>query len=133
MSQDPIALVRQGYEAYARRDYPAVFALLSPDIEIVQTSLLPWGGCYRGPAEAGDFFRQLNEHIESLVEPQEFVSAGGQVAVLGRITGRVRANEIEFDLRIVHIWTVRDDRLARFEAYINTPEMLRALSGHPAP
>jgi ketosteroid isomerase-like protein len=29
---------------------------------------------------------------------------------------------------IVHVWTVRDGRVSRFEAYIETPAMLAALA-----
>lgn len=128
MSEDSVRLVRAGYAAYERSDYPAIFALLHADFEISQTSLLPWGGNYRGHAEAGNFFRKLNEHLESKVEPLEYVEAGDHVAVIGRLRGRVRANQQTFDLRIVHIWTVKDGQATRFEAYIDTPQMLRALA-----
>jgi ketosteroid isomerase-like protein len=34
-------IVREGYERYARGDFSGVFALLSPEIEITQTTELP--------------------------------------------------------------------------------------------
>ena len=36
-----VEVVRRGYEAYARQDVAAVMALVDPDIEVVQTELLP--------------------------------------------------------------------------------------------
>ena len=33
-----------------------------------------------------------------------------------------------FDVAIAHVWTVRDGRVSRFEAYIDTPAMREALS-----
>lgn len=127
MVEDNINLIRQGYEAYERRDFAAIFALLHPEIEIYQTDLLPWGGRYQGHEQARTFFQKLNEYTDAQPEPIEFISAGDDVAVIGRLRGHVRATEQEFDLKIIHLWTVNHDRIVRFQAYIDTPGMLAAL------
>ena len=41
--------------------------------------------------------------------------------------GTVLQNEKKFDVSIVHIWTLRKGRLAKFEPFIDTPAMLAAL------
>lgn len=129
MSKENIALIRSGYDAYARRDFATVFALLHPDVEIYQTELLPWGGTYRGHSGADQFFRKLNEQTEGQPVPTEFISAGDDVVAVGRLRGRVRASGEPFDLSIVHLWSVREGRIIRFAAYIDTPGMLSALGG----
>ena len=129
MSEDNIELIRRGYEAYARRDFLSVFALLHPDVEIYQTELLPWGGTYRGHTEAREFFRKLNEQTEGQPVPTNFISAGDEVVAVGRLRGRVRANWQGYDLAIVHLWRVREGQVVRFAAYIDTPGMLSALAG----
>jgi hypothetical protein len=129
MSEDNVELIRRGYEAYARRDFPAVFALLHTDVEIYQTELLPWGGIYRGHAEAREFFTKLNEQTEGEPEPAEFISAGDEVVAVGRLRGRVRATGKSYDLAIVHLWSIREGLVIRFAAYIDTPGMLSALTG----
>lgn len=50
MSNGNEGLVREIYDAYARRDVTAALALsnFSPEVEFVQTDLLPWGGQYHG-------------------------------------------------------------------------------------
>src|SRR5690349_7279903 len=131
MSEENVSLIRGGYEAYGRGDFAAVFGLLHPDVEIYQTEALPWGGTYRGHAQAREFFRRLNEHTEARPEPDEFIEAGDKVVAVGRLRGRARVSGHEIDLRIVHVWTVRDGQVVRFEAYIDTPRMLRALAGGP--
>lgn len=128
-TEDNVELVRSGYRAYARRDFPGVFALLHRDVEIYQTELLPWGGTYRGHEQAREFFRRLNEHTEGQPEPAEFISAGADVVASGRLRGRARATGRAFDLSIVHLWTVREGLIVRFAAYIDTPAMLAALRG----
>ena len=129
MSADNVELIRRGYEAYARRDFAAVFDLLHPEVEIYQTAALPWGGTYRGREQAREFFRRLGEHTEGGPEAEEFIDAGEDVLALGRLRGRVRANGRPFDLAIAHLWTVREGRVVRFAAYIDTPAMLSALGG----
>jgi ketosteroid isomerase-like protein len=124
-----ISLVRSGYEAQRRRDMARIFELLSPDIEIRQTADLPWGGEYDGIAGAKQFFASLGEHIESLVDVEEYFEAGSdKVIAIGRTRGRARKNWAAFDIRAVHVWTIKDGKAVRFEAYINTPEMLRILN-----
>ena len=44
MSADDLRVVREIYDAFARRDTAAVFARLHSDVEIRQTELLPRGG-----------------------------------------------------------------------------------------
>ena len=42
-SREPLEVVREGYACYASGDFARVYELLSPDIEITQTTELPWG------------------------------------------------------------------------------------------
>jgi len=127
-----VEVVRRGYEAYARQDVAAVMALMDPDIEVVQTELLPWGGVHRGLEGARTFFRLLAEHTDAMPEPVTYIPAGNDVAVVGKLRGTARASGKRIDLDIVHVWTVRDGRLLRFAAYIDTPAMLEALGEESA-
>ncbi len=127
MSAAGLAVVREMYDAFARRDGAAVFARLHPDVEFQQTPLLPWGGHYRGHEGAREFFTRLRETIDSAVAVDRFIDAGDHVAAVGRTRGHVLASGAAFDVAIAHVWTLRDDRVARFEAYIDTPAMREAL------
>jgi hypothetical protein len=127
MATQILDIVRGIYDAYSRKDVPAIFAALALDAEFYQSELLPWGGTYRGPAEIGDFFGRLTEHIDSRVDVDELVEAGDHVVVVGHSRGRVKKTGREFDVAAIHVWTIREGKVSRFEAYIDTPEMLRAL------
>lgn len=129
MTDANITLIRLTYDSYARRDLPVILNLLSPEIEIHQTTAIPWGGTYRGYDGAREFFRKLNEFTDASPTPDEFFAAGDEVIVIGRLRGRTRASGRSFDVRVVHIWTVRERRVVRFAAYIDTPAMLAALAG----
>jgi hypothetical protein len=122
-----VRLVEQMYDAFARRDPAAVLERLHPDVEIRQTELVPWGGHYRGHAGAREFFGKVLGAIDSTVTVERYIDAGDHVAAVGRTRGHVRASGAAFDVAVVHVWAVRDDRLARLEVYIDVPVMRAAL------
>jgi len=128
----PIELVRLGYERYAKRDFAGVFALLSPAIVLEQTPLLPWGGTHRGHEGAKKFFSGINQFTDATPQPTVFVEAGDKIAVVGRLVGSARGSGCPIDCEIVHVWTVQEEKIVRFEAYIDTPRMLAALNGNSA-
>ena len=129
MSTGHEELVRSIYDAYARRDLAAALSPFSPEVEYVQTDLLPWGGQYRGLEGVQTSLGKLLEQVDSRVEVEEIVSAGDHVIVIGRTRGKARSSGAAFDVRAVHVWTVVDGSVRRFEAYIDTPAMLSALKG----
>jgi ketosteroid isomerase-like protein len=124
---DHVKLITEVYRAFEQRDVATLLEWLHPQVEMVQTALLPWGGQYQGHQGFIAFFGKLLSHINSRVEPQEFIEAGDNIVVTGRVSGTVNANGNAFDLRVVHVWTIQDGKARRFEAYIDTPAMLKAL------
>lgn len=125
---EPIDIVRQGYARYAARDFAGVFELLADNITIWQTPELPWGGEFSGHAGARQFFGKLAEHTSAMPEPVAFVPAGKHVAVYGKLRGTANASGKTIDLEIVHLWQVSNGKIDRFEAFIDTPAMLAALT-----
>ena len=127
MSKKSVEIIAELYEALARRDLPAILSLIDPEIIVSQTELLPWGGEYHGFEGVQQFFTELFQCIESQLAVEEFVDAGDKVIVIGTTRGRVRATGATFNIRAVHVWTVRGGRGVRFEPNIDTPKMLEAL------
>jgi ketosteroid isomerase-like protein len=115
------------YAAFARRDLPAVLASADPEVVVAQTELLPWGGTYHGHEGLKAFTAALLGNVDSQVEIEEFIEAGDRVVAIGRTRGTVRGTGTSFDVRVAHVWTVKDGMAVKFEAYIDTPAMLRAL------
>jgi len=122
-TESNVDLVRRGYEAYAERDLLTILSLFDPEIEIVQTPELPWGGHYRGLSGVKEFITKLSSEVDALPAVEYYVPAGDDVAAVGRLRGRTRKSGKEIDIPIVHVWTVREGRIARFAAYIDTPAM----------
>jgi ketosteroid isomerase-like protein len=82
---------------------------------------------HRGHDGARQFFAAINQHVEAMPEPLRIFAAGAEVVVIGRLKGATRATGRPIDLDIVHLWTVRDQQIIRFAAYIDTPAMRAAL------
>lgn len=128
MPQGNVAVVRGVYDAFARGDAEAIFGLAHPEVEVFQSSRLPWGGQYRGHEGLGEFLTKLTGAVESEVEPERLIDdEEGHVVQTGRTRGRVRATGKPFDVPETHVWTVEDGKVVRFESYIDTPKMREAL------
>ncbi|MGH2983777.1 MAG: nuclear transport factor 2 family protein [Solirubrobacterales bacterium] len=64
--------------------------------------------------------------------PREFIEAGDKVVVIGRTRATARGSGLELDNPIALVWTVRDRKLARTEAFTDRREALEAAGLKPA-
>jgi uncharacterized protein len=128
----PIQIVQDAYAAFGRGDVPKVLSLLSPDVEIVQSEEMPWGGCFRGHEGATHFLTTLTSHITSTVDVERTINSGAHVSVIGWTRGIVKSTGAGFSVPIVHVWHVRDGLVNRIQFFIDHPTMLKALSAQQA-
>lgn len=127
MSEANVDLVHAIYDAFARRDIPAIFAHFDPAIEITQSREVPWGGEYKGHNGALEFFGKLTQAIESELEHERLIDAGDSIVQIGRTSGKVRANGAAFDVFESHVWKIKDGKVVRFDSYIDNAKMRAAL------
>lgn len=121
-------VIEEVYEAFAQNDVAALFALVDANCTIYQSSRLPWGGSYEGHAGLGEFLGKLTGHIASAVQTERLIDdEEGHVVAVGVTRGAVIATGVAFDVPEVHVWTVRDGKVTRFESYIDTGLMRSAL------
>ncbi len=125
------ALVKSGYEAFARGDVATVLALFDPAITWSTPDTVRFGGTYTGPQGVSDYFTCLPQLFEELeVRPVSFVEQGEQVIVQGEHSGRTVAG-IPFQVPFVHCWTVVGGKATSFTEYVDTVRVNAAL-GVPA-
>jgi uncharacterized protein len=125
---DRFDFVRRIYETTASHDLEAFLALMSDDVIIEQHSGVPWGGTVRGIDEARAFLGLAGEHITSSQAIEEIFDAGDDTVVIGRSRGVARKTGRAFDVRIVHVWRIENDRIARWQLFADTPPLLAATS-----
>jgi len=126
---DNVARARRSYEAFARGDLDG--ALRSMDAEIVwhEAEGLPHGGVYHGLAAVREHvFGPLDPWWEGFAAtPEEFLSLGQHVLVLGRYTGQAKATGAALDAPFAHLWTFRDGRAVLFRQFTDTHAWVTAL------
>jgi ketosteroid isomerase-like protein len=122
MSEQSVEFVKGVYGAFARGDVPAVLGAFADDIEWYEAEGMPYGGLHRGgEAVAQSVFGPIAEDVEGFaVIPEEFMGSGGTVAAVVRYTGTGKATGKALDLPVVHVWDIRDGKLARFRQFIDT-------------
>jgi ketosteroid isomerase-like protein/predicted SnoaL-like aldol condensation-catalyzing enzyme len=127
-----VDLIRGGYASFAAGDIPSVLGLFADDLVWSTLDTVPFGGVYRGPAGAGEFFAKLPQNWAELrVEPERYVDGGDTIAVQGRHRGRsVSGNPI--DLPFMHLWTLRDGKATSFTEVLDSAGALQALGSEPS-
>ena len=126
MSQENIEIVRRVYEAMNARDVEGAAELVHRDVIWIPDSRVGEGPI-RGRANVIRFFTDRAEVFGQLdAEAERFWDKDDKVLVFVRVTGRGQASGAEFEIRIGHLWTVRDGLMVRGEGYGNRSEALEA-------
>jgi uncharacterized protein len=118
-----LTVVKQAYEAFGRRDIPAMLNLVADEVDwkFVGPASLPYAGLRRNRKEAADFFAALERADETeIFEPREFIEAGENVTVLGWVKGIARDTQKTFDTEWVHVFTVKDGKVTRWRGFSDT-------------
>jgi uncharacterized protein len=121
VSESNVELVRGVYDAFARGEVDEVFAAMEPDIEWDESEGMPYGGTYRGrEAILENVFGPILADVEGFTaEPDEILELDDtRVIARGRHGGRGAGGPV--DARFIHIWTVTDGKVTRYEQLADT-------------
>jgi ketosteroid isomerase-like protein len=130
MSKADIETLRLAYEAISRRDWDAVFRDAQPDFELKAPDQGPLPGTYRGREEASRAFADFFEPFEEvLAEPQEFFEHGDRIVVFFLLRSRPKGSSAVVDIRVGHLWTMRNGKAARCEIFPEREKALEAARG----
>jgi ketosteroid isomerase-like protein len=128
-----VELVRQVYEAAARRDAETVFKLYDPDVELDASRLGVaglaggGGGFAHGHDGLRNFFREWHEAWGDIqYDYDELIDVGEQVVSVVTRHGRGRASGIEVEMPAALIWTIRDGKVTRVVWFQTRNEALEA-------
>ena len=126
----PVETVRRFYEALARGDVPAVLAVLDAKIEWTEAERFPYySGTWHGPqAVLDNLFVPLSRDWDGFsATPHEFIADSDRVVTLGTYAGTSKKTGRPFSAAFAHVWTVRGEKLARFNMHTDTAMVLEAL------
>jgi uncharacterized protein len=122
VTEQSVEFVEGVYEAFGRGDVPAVLGAFTDDIEWFEAEGMPYGGLHRGgEAVAQNVFGPISEDVEGFaVTPEEYIGSGATVVAIVRYTGTGKGTGKALDEPVVHVWEIRDGKLARFRQFIDT-------------
>ena len=125
MSQENVEIVQRVYAAMSRGDLDAALKAAEPDIEFVPPDQSPTSAPVTGIADVKTWITDQQDTVGDLsIEVDELIDAEPLVAALIRLRIRPRGADADFELRIAHLWTLRDGKLIRCEVF---PERGKAL------
>src|SRR5665647_2890992 len=116
-------LVMQGYQLYKDKNIKGLLELYHDDIEWIgnDSDHIPYAGSYHGKAQVAQFFTKLDQAQDVITfEPQKFIAEGDTVVVTGISSWHVKSTGQTYDNPWVHVMTVRDGKVARFQQYNDT-------------
>jgi cytochrome c553 len=129
-NNDPKAVVQSLYAAFNAGDLEAAKALIADDAIWTYHGpdyIVPFAGVFHGPQGVGEFVRIVEE---TLAQPRagqrEFLVSGDQVAVPGWEESIVKATGAWYRVDNVHLFTVRDGKITRYEEFINSSDVVEA-------
>jgi ketosteroid isomerase-like protein len=124
----PKQTVEAVFAAFGRGDIPFILGRIAPDAVWRQPATVPYGGDYRGPEGAGQFFSMLAETTETtMFEVDEIIEQGENVFSFGRHTGKGRATGRSATTRWAFRWKVRDGKVALYDGYVDSAAIAVAL------
>jgi ketosteroid isomerase-like protein len=125
--QRDLEKVEEIYAACRKRNWTAVNLLMAKEVEVLQSNELPWGGHFEGHEGVKQFWTAWSEHLDARIELDHLVDAGHHIAASGRLVGKARATQLEFEVPLVQIWTFQSGQVLRLETYTDNATLLAAL------
>lgn len=116
-------LVMQAYQMYLDKNIKGILSLLDDNVEWVgqDSDYIPFAGSFHGKDQVAQFFNKLEQSQDVVnFEPQNYIAEGDKVAVTGISNWTVKATGQTYDNPWVHIFTVRDGKIVRFQQYNHT-------------
>jgi ketosteroid isomerase-like protein len=131
---DTHAIVRDMYDAYERRDFARVAALLHDDIDWViyaPPEVLPFAGAQKGRVAVLKVMGAITLDYDLLsYQPQLIIVEGDRAAVMSNAAFRQRASGRTLRFRIANFLRFQDGKLIEFREFANTFDMVEQVLGH---
>jgi hypothetical protein len=126
MSAENLEVIRRAYKAMDARDISTVTELADPSVEWIPDKRVGEGPI-RGREQVIRFFEELAEMFGEIeTEIERLSDAGDKVLAFIRVTGAGASSGAGFDVRIAHLWTLRDGLILRGEGFGDRDEALAA-------
>ena len=110
------------YASFATGDVPSVLGAMAENITWAEADGFPLAGTYVGPQAVleGVFMRLGEIGDEFAAVPEQLVAEGDTVVALGNYSWKHKNSGAPATVKMVHVWTVADGKLATFQQHVDT-------------
>src|SRR5215208_6948684 len=130
MSEGDVHALRRIYSALSRWDIEELERDVTHDFELEIPEPLPWGGTHHGPDGVEAFANVFQDYVEGLwADPDDFLDADDRMVVLGRIRGRARKSDQDFEVPFAHVWGFDDGVAHSCRVYLDSMPIIAAIEG----
>jgi ketosteroid isomerase-like protein len=128
MSQEDVEIVRRLYRAVNSVGLQAIVEFAHTDMEAVLPPYWPDASTIRGVELVQEVARQWVETFESFnVDPERLLDAGPRrVVAYVRDRGRIKGSDSEIDTRFIHVWTLKEGKILRWQVFADEAQALEA-------
>jgi uncharacterized protein len=128
MSSTALKLLERAFEDYRSGGLEALLRYVDPEVEFHEDARFPEAGVYRGTDAFRTYVERFQEAFEEFhFEVEDWIDAGeGRVVGLTRAGGPGKDSGADVRQRSAWIFTVRDGRVVRMDAYLDRDEGLTA-------
>lgn len=123
MTQPALDIVQQAYAAFGRGDLEAMLSLMCDDVQIqfVGDRDAPYTGRVQGKSQVAEWFGAIAQADDiQAFEPRRLHAGAEHVTVIGWERTVARRTGRSFECEWVHVWTLRDGRLATLFGLLDT-------------
>lgn len=127
-------LLMRWYNSYDQGDFVTPKTLAHENIEFNVSENFPLGGRHVGAEDVLDhYFPELGKLLDQYFEnwkliPERLIESEDTVVSIGRYTATVRKTGDELVSPFVHVWEVRDGKLAKTTQYVDTLAIYQAMN-----
>ena len=132
MSLDNQSVVQRAYDSFARGDLDGLLDMLTEDVRwstVGPEKASAFFGERIGREGAAEYFRRLSEIVEITdISPNQFLTNGDTVVVLGHSDGVSRRTGDSMRAQWVQVFTVRGDQISSYQEFADNTVILDALA-----
>jgi ketosteroid isomerase-like protein len=128
MSQENVEIVRSFSAALQRGDVARALSVLDVDVAWHDQAAIPGADVHRGREAVS---RHLEQWFDAWKEidytTEELLDRGDRVLVVVRRRGTGKGSGVVVTDQVIHVYTVRSDKIVRFEGFSEKAEALKAV------
>jgi ketosteroid isomerase-like protein len=125
MSRENVEIIRAIYDDWLRGEMAT--DKFDPEIAMVESKTIPGAPSAYGIDAVLRYMESFRKYWSEIrFEPLEYIDAGDRVVVLARLVGRGKSSGAEVERTWAYVWTLRDEKALRMDAYADRAEALEA-------